>query len=159
MTEPTLPPHDRLVETPNGTLFVREIPGDDPPIVLMHGFPDDHTIYERLLPLLSPKRAVAFDWHGYGRSERSELGGFSMKEHAAELEALLDALDIERAVLVGHDASGPDAVGVRRRASPTGRPPCAPQHDLRAPAFPKAPRDDPTPRRPGPGGTRRRDGQ
>ena len=76
----------------------------------MHGFPDDHTVYERLLPLLSPKRAVAFDWHGYGRSERSELGGFSMKEHAAELEALLDALDIERAVLVGHDASGPDAV-------------------------------------------------
>ena len=33
-----------------------------------------------------------------------------MKEHVAELEALLDALDIERAVLVGHDASGPDAV-------------------------------------------------
>jgi haloalkane dehalogenase len=110
MTQPTLPPRDRLVETPNGTLFVREISGDDPPIVLMHGFPDDHTIYERLLPLLGPRRAVAFDWHGYGRSERSELGGFSTKEHAAELEALLDALDIERAVLVGHDASGPDAV-------------------------------------------------
>jgi haloalkane dehalogenase len=110
MTKPTLPQHDRLVETPKGRIFVREIPGDDPPIVLMHGFPDDHTIYERLLPLLSPKRAVAFDWHGYGRSEHSELGGFSMKEHAAELEDLLDALDIERAVLVGHDASGPDAV-------------------------------------------------
>ena len=110
MTEPTLAPRDRLVETPNGTLFVREISGDDPPIVLMHGFPDDHNIYERLLPLLSPRRALAFDWPGYGRSERSELGGFSMNEHAAELEALLDALVIERAVLVGHDASGPDAV-------------------------------------------------
>src|SRR5580700_10227730 len=110
MTEPTRSPHDRLVETPNGTFFVREIPGDGPPIVLMHGFPDDHTIYERLLPLLSPQRAVAFDWRGYGRSGRSELGGFSMKEHAADLEALLDALDIERAVLVGHDAAGPDAV-------------------------------------------------
>ena len=110
MTAPTLAPHDRLVETPNGTLFVREVFGDNPPIVLMHGFPDDLTIYERLLPLLDPRRAVVFDWHGYGRSERSELGGFSMKEHAAELEALLDALDIERAVLVGHDASGPDAV-------------------------------------------------
>ena len=110
MTEPTPAPHDRLVETPNGSLFVSEISGDDPPIVLMHGFPDDHTTYERLLPLLGPRRAVTFDWHGYGRSERSELGGFSMKEHGAELEALLDALDIERAVLVGHDASGPDAV-------------------------------------------------
>jgi haloalkane dehalogenase len=110
MTEPTLAPHDALVETPNGSLFVREISGDNPPIVLMHGFPDDHTIYERLLPLLGPRRAVAFDWHGYGRSGRSELGGFSMKEHVSELESLLDALDIERAVLVGHDASGPDAV-------------------------------------------------
>ena len=110
MTEPTLASSDRLVETPNGTLFVREIPGDDPPIILMHGFPDDHNIYEKLLPLLSPRRAVAFDWHGYGRSERSELGGFSLKEHACELEALLDQLDIGRAILVGHDASGPDAV-------------------------------------------------
>jgi pimeloyl-ACP methyl ester carboxylesterase len=110
MTEPTLAPRDRLVETPKGSLFVREISGDDPPIVLMHGFPDDHNIYERLLPLLSPRRAVVFDWSGYGRSERSDLGGFSLKDHASELEALLDQLDIDRAVLVGHDASGPDAV-------------------------------------------------
>jgi haloalkane dehalogenase len=110
MTEPTLAPHDRLVETANSTLFVREVSGDNPPIVLMHGFPDDHHIYERLLPLLGPRRAIAFDWHGYGRSGRSELRGFSMKEHVSELESLLDALDIERAVLVGHDASGPDAV-------------------------------------------------
>src|ERR1700729_2278713 len=105
MNEPTLASHDRLVETPNGSLFVSEIAGDDPPIVLMHGFPADPKTYELLLPLLSPRRAVAFDWHGYGRSERSELGGFSLKEHASELEALLDQLDIDRAVLVGHDAS------------------------------------------------------
>jgi pimeloyl-ACP methyl ester carboxylesterase len=110
MNEPTLATRDRLVETPNGTLFVREIAGDDPPIVLMHGFPDDHNIYGLLLPLLSPRRAVAFDWLGYGRSGRSDRGGFSMKEHVSELEALLDQLDIDRAVLVGHDASGPDAV-------------------------------------------------
>ena len=37
---------------------VREDSGDNPPIVLMHGFPDDHTIYERLLPSLGPRRAV-----------------------------------------------------------------------------------------------------
>lgn len=110
MTEPAPIPRDHLVKTPKGNVFVREIPGDGPPIVLMHGFPDDHNIYDRLLPLLSPRRAVAFDWHGYGRSERSELGGFSLQEHASELEALLDQLDIDQAVLVGHDASGPDAV-------------------------------------------------
>ncbi len=110
MTEPALAPRDHLVKTPKGNVFVRDIPGDDPPIVLMHGFPDDHAIYDQLLPLLSPRRAVAFDWRGYGRSERGELGGFSLQEHASELEALLDQLDIDRAVLVGHDASGPDTV-------------------------------------------------
>src|SRR6202046_2876715 len=110
VTEPALAPRDQLVNTPKGNVFVREIPGDDPPIVLMHGFPDDHIVYDRLLPLLSPRRAVAFDWRGYGRSERGELGGFSLQDHGAALEALLDQLDIEQAVLVGHDASGPDAV-------------------------------------------------
>lgn len=110
MAETALAPRDHLVKTPKGNVFVREIPGDDPPIVLMHGFPDDHSIYDRLLPLLSPRRAVAFDWRGYGRSERAQLGGFSLQEHASELAALLDQLDIDRAVLVGHDASGPDAV-------------------------------------------------
>jgi haloalkane dehalogenase len=102
--------NERRVDTAIGCIFVSEIPGEDPPIVLMHGFPDDHHIYEQLLPLLNPRRAIAFDWPGYGRSERSELGGFSLQEHASELEALLDELDIDRAVLVGHDASGPDAV-------------------------------------------------
>ena len=101
---------ERPVDTPTGPIFVSEIPGEDPPIVLMHGFPDDRHIYERLLPLLNPSRAVGFDWHGYGRSERCELGGFSLQEHVCELETVLDALDIDRAVLVGHDASGPDAV-------------------------------------------------
>ncbi len=110
MTETALAPRDRLVETPQGSVFTREVPGVGAPIVLMHGFPDDHKIYDRLLPLLNPSRVVAFDWHGFGRSERSGLGRFTLQEHASELEAVLDRLDIDRAVLVGHDASGPDAV-------------------------------------------------
>jgi pimeloyl-ACP methyl ester carboxylesterase len=98
------------VDTPNGSVFVTEMPGQDPPIVLMHGFPDDHHIYDRLFPLLGPRRAVVFDWHGYGRSDRSDVGGFSLAEHGSELDAVLTHLEIERAVLVGHDASGPDAI-------------------------------------------------
>lgn len=102
--------HERHVETPHGRVYVIEIPGEDPPIVLMHGFPDDHRIYDKLLPWLSPRRAVAFDFVGYGRSERKDSAHFSLEEHGAEITAVLDALDIDRAVLVGHDASGPDAV-------------------------------------------------
>ena len=76
----------------------------------MHGFPDDHRIYDKLLPRLAPRRAVAFDWLGYGRSDRSDTAGFTVEEHGSELAAVLDELGITRAVIVGHEAAGPDAV-------------------------------------------------
>jgi haloalkane dehalogenase len=91
-------------------LHVVDYPGEEPAFVLMHGFPDDHRIYDKLLPLLTPRRAVAFDWLGYGRSDRSDAAGFSTEIHGSQLGTVLDELGITRAVLVGHDASGPDAV-------------------------------------------------
>jgi 2-hydroxy-6-oxonona-2,4-dienedioate hydrolase len=102
--------NERRVETPHGSIFVRELPGEDPPIVLMHGYPDDHRIYDRLLVRLSPRRTFAFDWLGYGRSDRSDAVAQSSEDHASELEAVFDELGITRAVLVGHDLSGPDVV-------------------------------------------------
>jgi pimeloyl-ACP methyl ester carboxylesterase len=102
--------HERHVETPHGRVYAIEVPGQDPPIVLMHGFPDDHRIYDKLLSRLSPRRAVAFDFVGYGRSDRNDGAHFSPEGHGAEITAVLDALHAGRAVLVGHDASGPDAV-------------------------------------------------
>jgi haloalkane dehalogenase len=104
------PAIEQLIGTPKGRVFVRHIPGEDPPIVLMHGFPDDHRIYGRLLPQLAPRRAVAFDFLGYGRSDRPADAGFSAEDHGSQLTAVLDELGIDRAVIVGHDASGPDAV-------------------------------------------------
>jgi pimeloyl-ACP methyl ester carboxylesterase len=101
---------ERRVDTPHGSIFVREAPGDGPAVVLMHGFPDDSGIYARLLPLLSPRRAITFDFLGYGRSERSATAGFTPDDHAAQITAVLDALEVTDAVLVGQDASGPDAV-------------------------------------------------
>ena len=93
-----------------GSLHVLDYPGEEPAIVLMHGFPDDHRIYDKLSPLLTPRRAVAFDWLGYGRSGRSDAAGFSSEDHGSQLAAVLDELGITRSVLVGHDASGPDVV-------------------------------------------------
>jgi pimeloyl-ACP methyl ester carboxylesterase len=102
--------HEQHIPTPQGQVYAAEIPGDDPPLVLMHGLPDDHRIYDELLPRLSPRRAVAFDFVGYGRSDRTDGTDFSAAAHDAQLSAVLDSLDGDRAVLVGHDASGPDAI-------------------------------------------------
>lgn len=93
-----------------GSIYVEETPGDDPAIVMMHGFPDDHRSYDKLVPLLSPQRVVVFDWLGYGRSDRPGDAGFSSQDHGVQLGAVLDRLDIASAVLVAHDASGPDSV-------------------------------------------------
>jgi haloalkane dehalogenase len=101
---------EHSVSHEGGSLHVLDYPGEEPAIVLMHGFPDDHRVYDKLLPRLSPRRAVAFDWRGYGRSDRSDDAGFSSEDHGSQLEAVLDGLGIADSVLVGHDASGPDAV-------------------------------------------------
>jgi pimeloyl-ACP methyl ester carboxylesterase len=59
-----VPVGERRVDTAHGSIFVREAPGDGPAVVLMHGFPDDQRIYARLLPLLSPRRALhTANWH------------------------------------------------------------------------------------------------
>src|SRR5499427_5557825 len=98
------------VPTATGRLHVSDHAGDEPALVLMHGFPDDSRIYNRLVPLLSPRRAVAFDFLGYGRSDRPQTGAADPAGHLHQLGAVLDGLGIETAVLVGHDASGPVAI-------------------------------------------------
>jgi len=108
---------ERQIDTPHGRLFAMEIPGDDPPIVLMHGFPDDQRIYDRLFPRLSGKRAVAFDFVGYGRSDRSEGASFSAQAHGDQITAVLDALHADRAVLVAKTAV---ITGSRPRPSTSG---------------------------------------
>jgi haloalkane dehalogenase len=99
-----------LVSSPHGRLFVSEHPGDDPALVLMHGFPDDSRIYDRLAPLLGPRRVITFDFAGYGRSERVDPSALASGDHEDQLDAVLDALAVERVGLVAHDASGPVAV-------------------------------------------------
>jgi haloalkane dehalogenase len=52
-------------------IYVREYSGEGPTIVLMHGFPDNLHLYDRLIPHLSPpRRVIAFDFLGWGASDK-----------------------------------------------------------------------------------------
>jgi haloalkane dehalogenase len=52
-------------------IYVREYSGEEPTIVLMHGFPDNLHLYDRLIPHLSPpRRVIAFDFLGWGASDK-----------------------------------------------------------------------------------------
>ena len=53
-------------------IYARDYPGEEPEIVLMHGFPDDLHLYDRLVPRLSSRWVVVFDFLGWGRSDKPE---------------------------------------------------------------------------------------
>ena len=75
---------------------------DGEPVVFLHGWPDSWFSFSRLLPLLPESlRAVAVDQRGFGDSDRPE-SGYAIPEMGADVIAFLDALQINRATLVGH---------------------------------------------------------
>ena len=92
-------------------IHVREQPGDDPPVVLLHGFPDNVRLHDRLVPHLAPRRVLALDFLGWGASDKPAGHPRTAHDQTAELAAVVDALapDVP-VVLVAHDASGPPAV-------------------------------------------------
>jgi pimeloyl-ACP methyl ester carboxylesterase len=106
MNEPT----GLTVEHDGGRLHVRDHQGTSPAIVAMHGFPDDSRIYNRLVSELAPQRVVTFDWTGYGKSSRRKSERFTAADRQRDIQAVLDGLDLHRAVLVAHDAAGPEAI-------------------------------------------------
>jgi len=84
--------------------------GAGPPLVLLHGYPDNLQIWCELAPRLADRRRViAFDWPGMGQSE-AWPGGATPKHMAEHLLFLLDAWDIERADLAGLDMGGQPAL-------------------------------------------------
>jgi pimeloyl-ACP methyl ester carboxylesterase len=87
----------RQIDTCRGRLQVADQPGDEPALVLMHGFPDDSRIYNRLISWLAPRRVVAFDFFGYGRSDRVPADVIDPADHVQRrwTAALLTALDVQ----------------------------------------------------------------
>ena len=62
---------ETFVQRDQHRIYVRNHPGSEPAIILMHGFPDNVHLYDRLFPYLSPpRRVVLFDFLGWGSSDK-----------------------------------------------------------------------------------------
>jgi len=109
------------VPSPHGRIAVHEYAGSGAPLVLLHGFPDDSRIYDRLIPHLSGRHVVALDFVGYGASERKETSVISSGQRASEVMTVLDALQLDSATVVGHDSGGPVAVDVALDSARVGK--------------------------------------
>src|SRR6266566_3356665 len=83
------------VQTAKGRLNVNDYPGNDPAIVMTHGYPDDSRIYQRLLPDLTPRRVVTFDFLGHGRSGREAIWPLEAGQRESELAAVIDSLGLD----------------------------------------------------------------
>jgi len=89
-----------------------ERPGSGSPVVLIHGLPGTAEDFNAVTPLLEGHRTIAFDRPGFGYSS----GGYvSFDRQLATLEALLQALHIQRPLLVGHSYGGTIAIGFAER--------------------------------------------
>jgi pimeloyl-ACP methyl ester carboxylesterase len=84
------------------------------PVVLLHAFPLDRTMWApQLGALVTHARCIAPDFRGLGSS--TVRGPFSMDRYADDTVALLDALRIDRAVVVGISMGGYVALNLVRR--------------------------------------------
>jgi len=78
---------------------------DAPTVLLVHGVTASHLAWPFVVDRLRGARVVAPDLRGRGRSN-GIAGAAGMAAHADDLAGVLDALGIDRAVVVGHSMGG-----------------------------------------------------
>ncbi len=76
--------------------------GSGDPVVLIHGWPLNGASWEKQIAALlaAGKRVITYDRRGFGQSSKPSTG-YDYDTFAADLDALLSKLDIQKAVLVG----------------------------------------------------------
>src|SRR5215472_17427198 len=72
-------------------IYARDHGGADSPIILMHGFPDNLHLYDRLVPYLSPpRRVVTFDFLGWGSSDKPSGYPYTADNQVGDLDAVVN---------------------------------------------------------------------
>lgn len=90
----------------NGIQITYTRKGTGKPLVLVHGYPLDHTIWDEVLPLLEDDFDIILpDLRGFGGSDVVE-SQYKISDMAADLVGLLDQLGIEEAAIAGHSMGG-----------------------------------------------------
>ncbi len=90
----------------NGIRMATYEQGEGPAVIFVHGFPELAFSWRYQLPALAMAgfRAIAVDMRGYGQTEApSGVEQYSMEKLIGDLHGLLDALQLEKAIFVGHD--------------------------------------------------------
>lgn len=80
------------------------IVGEGKPVVFIHGFCEDLTMWEDFIPMLPQHQYILIDLPGFGKSEAIDDTG--IEDMADVVKHLLDHLEIQKAVVIGHSMGG-----------------------------------------------------
>jgi pimeloyl-ACP methyl ester carboxylesterase len=83
-----------------------EGPDDGPPVLLMHGWPDSHTLWRHQVAALSEAgyRTITPDLRGFGDSDKPEdVEAYKVAHTVVDMIAVLDACGVAKANVISHD--------------------------------------------------------
>lgn len=90
----------------NGIRLAYDRRGKGTPLVLLHGYPLDHHLWDAVAPLLEDMFDLILpDLRGFGESSTVD-SFYAMEDYAADIGSLLDRLGIEKAAIAGHSMGG-----------------------------------------------------
>ena len=98
----------------NGIQLAYERRGKGTPLVLLHGYPLDHHLWDEVVPLLEDTfDLIVPDLRGFGESITVD-SPYTMEDYAADIAALLDQLGIRKTAIAGHSMGGYVALAFAR---------------------------------------------
>jgi pimeloyl-ACP methyl ester carboxylesterase len=98
----------------NGIQLAYERRGKGTPLVLVHGFPLDHHLWDEVVPLLENTFDLILpDLRGFGESSTVD-SFYAMEDYASDLADLLDHLGIQKTAIAGHSMGGYVALAFAR---------------------------------------------
>jgi len=101
-------PETRFVETRSGRVHVLDVGEGDEVVLLLHGTGRSVADWQEGLAerLAQKRRVIGIDYYGHGLSDRTHGHRYGIALWAEQAVDVLDALEIERVVAVGHSAGG-----------------------------------------------------
>src|SRR6185369_5391630 len=90
----------------NGIELAYERQGTGKSLVLLHGYPLDHHLWDEIVPLLKDTFDLIIpDLRGFGKSTTVETA-YTMNDFASDIAGLLDQLGIQKTAIAGHSMGG-----------------------------------------------------
>lgn len=107
-----------FVVSEDGTRIAYEVVGTGRPLVLLHGFTADHTIWREVgyVERLAARQLILIDARGHGRSDKPHMPeAYDIGRCATDVAAVLDDIGAVKADICGHSLGGTIALAFAAR--------------------------------------------